>query len=100
MRYHPDCKFCQIIDNPNTSLVHEDEHVVCVIGKYRQGYKETYLIITKYGHYSQDELPQEEWDYMVGAGYALGEARVWGTGEKYEVIEGQNDHASIEVGFR
>lgn len=101
-RFHPDCPLCQIIDNPGPSLVHEDEHIIAIIDKHRKGFKERYLIVTKFGHYSQDELPQEEWDYMIEAARALGKARVWGTGEKYEVDEEQGDfsHASIKVGFR
>jgi len=98
MTLFPDCPLCQI-DYQN--LIHEDEHVVAVIDSHKENYKERYLIVHRC-HCSLEDLPQEEWDYMIEAAHALGKARVWQTKEKYEVDEEQDDfsHVSIKVGFR
>lgn len=96
MTSYPDCPFCQI---DYQSLIHEDDKIIAVA--CQKGHQELYRIIYKY-HCSLEELPQEEWDYMIEAAYALGKARVWRTKETYEVDETQDDfsHVSIKVGFK
>ena len=108
MRFHPDCPLCQLVNHDDfpealcTPLVFEDDRVIVVVDLHGKQYKERYLLVTKFGHCSQEELPQEEWDYMIEVAHALGKARVWKTKETYEVDETQDDfsHVSIKVGFK
>ena len=107
MRHYPGCCFCRLANHPEnpealcTPLVFEDSRVVVVVDLHRKQYKERYLLVTKLGHYSQEELPQEEWDYMIGVAHALGRARVWRTKEKYEIDTAMEfpGHAHIQIGF-
>ena len=110
MRYHPDCVFCRLCNHGiipealQTPLVFEDDRVVVAVDLHRKQYKERYLLVTKFGHYSREELPQEEWDYLVEIAHALGKARVRKTKEKYEIDMVMSpkyiDHAHLQVGFR
>ncbi len=105
--FHADCVYCRLCrhdDFPEalcTPLVFEDTRVVVVIDLDRKQYRERYLIVTKYGHYPQEELPQEEWDYMVEVAHALGKARVWKTMEKYvvDIIMSDVSYAHLQVCF-
>jgi len=105
--YNADCAFCQLCchdDFPEAlqpPLVFEDDRVIVVVDLHRKQYKERFLIITKFGHCSQEELPQEEWDYMIEVAHALGKVRVWKTKEEYEIGTDMSDgsHVHLQVGF-
>ena len=105
--FNADCALCRLCNHEivpealQTPLVFEDERCIAVVDLHRRQYKERYLLVTKFGHYSQEELPQEEWDYLIEIAHALGKARVWKTKEKYEIdtVTQSPDHAHIQVGF-
>ena len=107
-RFHPDCQFCQLCFHEqypealHTPLIFEDDKFIAVIDDHRKGYKERYLIVTKFGHFSREDLPEGEWDSLVETAVALAEARVWNTKEKYviDTVMSDNSHAHIQACFR